>query len=303
MSGLPGLTPVASGKVRDLYAVGSDRLLVVASDRVSAYDYVLPTPIPGKGTILTALSLWWYDRLADLVPNHLVTADVARYPAELRAHAAALTGRSMVVRRLDMVPVECVARGYLTGSGLADYRETGAVCGVRLPPGLVDGSRLPEPVFTPATKAPVGGHDVNVSYDEVVEAVGADTAAELRRLTLAIYRRGAALARERGLLLADTKLEFGHDPAGRMVLADEVLTPDSSRFWSADAWRPGPISSGTVPPAYDKQVLRDWLRTESGWDPASGASPPPLPPEVVLRTLQRYREAYRRLTGHPQPAA
>jgi phosphoribosylaminoimidazole-succinocarboxamide synthase len=290
------LTPVASGKVRDLYAVGPDRLLVVASDRVSAYDHVLPTPIPGKGAILTALSLWWYDRLADLVPNHLVTADVARYPAELQAHAAALTGRSMVVRRLDMVPMECVARGYLTGSGLADYRETGAVCGVRLPPGLADGSQLPAPVFTPATKAPVGGHDVNVSYDDVVATVGAETAAELRRLTLAIFRRGAALARERGLVLADTKLEFGHDPAGRLVLADEVLTPDSSRFWSADAWRPG-----SVPPAYDKQVLRDWLRTESGWDPTSGAAPPPLPPEVVLRTQQRYREAYRRLTGHPQP--
>ncbi|CAN5635286.1 phosphoribosylaminoimidazolesuccinocarboxamide synthase [soil metagenome] len=297
MSGLPGLTPVASGKVRDLYAVGFDRLLVVASDRVSAYDYVLPTPIPGKGTILTALSLWWYDRLADLVPNHLVTADVARYPAELRAHAAALTGRSMVVRRLDMVPVECVARGYLTGSGLADYRETGAVCGVRLPPGLVDGSRLPEPVFTPATKAPVGGHDVNVSYDEVVEAVGADLATRLRQLTLAVYRRAAELARERGLLLADTKLEFGLDPAGALVLADEVLTPDSSRFWAADEWRPG-----TVPPAYDKQVLRDWLRTESGWDPASGASPPVLPPEIVARTQQRYREAYRRLTADQQPS-
>jgi phosphoribosylaminoimidazole-succinocarboxamide synthase len=251
-----------SGKVREMYAVGDDLVLVVATDRISAYDHVLPTEIPDKGRVLTALTLWWLGQLADLVPNHLVTARVGDYPPELQPYADELRGRSMLCRRLDMLPVECVARGYLAGSGWADYRATGSVCGVALPPGLLDGSRLPEPVFTPATKA-TEGHDENVPYDAVVAAVGADTAAELRRLTLEVYRR---------------------------VLGDEVLTPDSSRFWPAGAWRPG-----AAQPSYDKQYVRDWLTHDSGWDRHS--APPPLPDEVVASTREKYVEAYERLTG------
>jgi phosphoribosylaminoimidazole-succinocarboxamide synthase len=279
---------VARGKVRDLYAVDDAHLLLVASDRISAYDVVLPTPVPDKGAVLTGLSLWWFDRLADVVPHHLVTARVSEFPDALRPYADDLRGRSMLVRRLKMVPVECVARGYLTGSGLADYHGTGAVCGVPLPPGLQDGSRLPEPVFTPATKAAVGEHDENVSYDEVVRAVGADLAAELRRLTLAVYGRGAELAGGRGILLADTKLEFGVLD-GTLVLGDEVLTPDSSRFWPADGWQPG-----RPQPSFDKQYVRDWL-SSSGWD--RSAPGPALPADVVERTRGKYVEAYERLTG------
>ncbi|HEU4912699.1 MAG TPA: phosphoribosylaminoimidazolesuccinocarboxamide synthase [Actinomycetes bacterium] len=272
-----------SGKVRDLYESPDGLLLMVASDRISAYDFVLPTPIPDKGRILTQLSLWWFERLADIVPHHVVSTDV---PAEV-------AGRAVLCRRLDMFPVECVARGYLAGSGLADYRATGAVCGVELPPGLVDGSELPDPVFTPATKAAMGEHDENVSYADVVAVVGADVAAELRRITLAVYDRARSVAKDRGIVVADTKLELGRGADGEIVLGDEVLTPDSSRFWPADEWEPGHPQ-----PSYDKQYVRDWLTSPaSGWDRASGAQPPPLPDDVVERTRAKYVEAYERLTG------
>ncbi|GAB7193045.1 phosphoribosylaminoimidazolesuccinocarboxamide synthase [Kineococcus sp. NUM-3379] len=293
---LPGSAPdldgwrhVYSGKVRDLYepagGPGGERgdvVLVVASDRISAFDHVLSTPVPGKGAVLTALSLWWFERLADVVENHVVSTDVP----------APVAGRAMVCRRLEMYPVECVARGYLTGSGLADYRATGSVCGVALPPGLRDGSRLPEPVFTPATKAAVGEHDENVSFAAVAATVGEDTAQELRRLTLEVYGRAEQVARERGILLADTKFEFGRFQ-GRTVLGDEVLTPDSSRYWPVDSWEPGQAQ-----PSFDKQFVRDWLTSPaSGWDRASDTPPPPLPQSVVERTRARYVEAYERLTG------
>jgi len=280
---------VARGKVRELYTVDDDHLLLVASDRLSAYDVVLPTAIPDKGAVLTGLSVWWFEQLADLVPGHLVTARVGEMPALLHPYEESLRGRSMLCRRLDMVPVECVARGYLTGSGLADYRRTGGICGEPLVAGLEDGSRLPAPVFTPATKAAVGEHDENVSYDAVVAAVGAELAAQLRRITLAVYERGAELAAERGILLADTKLEFGHGRDGALTLGDEVLTPDSSRFWPADGWAPG-----RPQPSYDKQYVRDWLDA-SGWDRT--APGPELPDEVVERTRDRYVEAFERLTG------
>ncbi len=257
---------------------------MVASDRISIFDFVLDTTIPDKGEILTRMSLWWFEQLADLVPNHVVSTDV---PEEVR-------GRAVVCERLAMYPVECVARGYLTGSGLLDYRATGdRVCGIALPDGLEDGSRLPEPIFTPATKAELGEHDENVSYDAVDGTVGAERAAQLRDLTLAVYARAEEIARERGIILADTKLEFGARPDGTTVLADEVLTPDSSRFWPADEWQPG-----RAQPSYDKQIVRNWaLSPESGWDRASGEPPPPLPPEVVERTRSRYVEAYELLTG------
>jgi phosphoribosylaminoimidazole-succinocarboxamide synthase len=280
---------VARGKVRGLYAVDDDHLLLVASDRLSAYDVVLPTPVPDKGAVLTGLSLWWFDQLADVVPYHLVSARVADYPAALQPFASALRGRSMLVRRLSMVPVECVARGYLAGSGLIDYRATGAVCGVPLPPGLEDGSQLPVPVFTPATKAALGDHDENVSFADVAAAVGEELAGELRRVTLAVYARGAELAAARAILLADTKLELGHSAEGVLTLGDEVLTPDSSRFWPADAWQPG-----RPQPSFDKQYVRDWL-SASGWDRT--APGPELPDEVVDRTRAKYVEAYERLTG------
>ncbi len=280
---------VARGKVRDVYEVDADHLLLVASDRLSAYDVVLPTAVPHKGAVLTGLSVWWFSQLEDLLPNHLVTARTSELPAALQPYADELRGRSMLCRRLDMVPIECVARGYLTGSGLADYRITGSVCGEPLPPGLEDGSRLPAPVFTPATKAAVGEHDENVSYAAVERAVGIELAAELRRLTLAVYERGAARAAERGILLADTKLELGHDRDGVLTLGDEVLTPDSSRLWPADGWRPG-----RPQPSFDKQPVRDWLDT-SGWDRRAPA--PELPPDVLERTRATYVEAYERLTG------
>lgn len=281
--GVVTLEHLHSGKVRDLYALPDGHLLIVATDRISAFDFVLDSEIPDKGEILTRMSLWWFDQLADLVPHHVVSTDV---PEEY-------AGRAVVCERLDMFPVECVARGYLTGSGLLDYRATGEVCGIALPDGLVDGSRLPEPVFTPATKADLGDHDENVSYDAVVATVGADVAAELRRLTLAVYGRAEQMARERGIILADTKLELGRRDDGTIVLADEVLTPDSSRFWPADDWQPG-----RAQPSYDKQIVRNWLLSpESGWDKDSGEAPPPLPEEVVARTRQRYVEAYELLTG------
>ena len=285
---LPGTTHLHSGKVRDLYRLDAGehagRLLMVASDRISAFDFVLDTPIPDKGEILTRMSLWWFDRLADLVPHHVVSTEV---PEEVR-------GRAVVCRSLDMFPVECVARGYLTGSGLLDYGATGEVCGIALPDGLDDGSRLPEPIFTPATKAALGDHDENVSYGAVVATVGADDAAALRDLTLAVYGRAEAVARDRGIILADTKLEFGRDSSTReIVLADEVLTPDSSRFWPADRWRPGRPQA-----SFDKQFVRDWLLSNaSGWDRSSGDAPPPLPDDVVAQTRARYVEAYERLTG------
>ncbi|MCD4524162.1 phosphoribosylaminoimidazolesuccinocarboxamide synthase [Nocardioides sp. cx-173] len=282
---IPGATPLHSGKVRDLYVLDSGpyagELLMVASDRLSIFDYVLDTTIPDKGEILTRLSLWWFAELG--VPHHVLSTDVPE----------AVRGRAVVCRRLDMYPVECVARGYLTGSGLLDYRATGEVCGLALPPGLEDGSRLPEPIFTPATKAALGEHDENVSYEQVAGVVGADTAAALRERTLDVYARAEAVARERGIILADTKLEFGAGAEGTLVLADEVLTPDSSRFWPAAEWRPGHAQ-----PSYDKQIVRNWaLSPESGWDKASGVAPPPLPREVVERTRSRYVEAYELLTG------
>ena len=280
---IPGATHLHSGKVRDLYELPDGHLLMVASDRISIFDFVLDTTIPDKGEILTRMSLWWFEQLADLVPGHVVSTDV---PEQVR-------GRAIVCERLAMYPVECVARGYLTGSGLLDYRATGEVCGIALPAGLEDGSRLPEPIFTPATKAELGDHDENVSYDAVAATVGAERAAELRDLTLAVYGRAERIARERGIILADTKIELGARPDGTTVLADEVLTPDSSRFWPADEWQPG-----RTQPSYDKQIVRNWaLSPESGWDRTSGEAPPPLPAEVVERTRARYLEAYERLTG------
>ncbi|MCU1675381.1 MAG: Phosphoribosylaminoimidazole-succinocarboxamide synthase [Frankiales bacterium] len=279
-----------SGKVRDLYRVDDERVLVVASDRISAYDFVLDTPIPDKGAILTALSLWWFDELAGVVPNHVLTADVADYPADLQPYADALRGRSMLCQKLAMVPVECVARGYLTGSGFGDYTRTGRICGHELPPGLRDGDRLPEPIFTPATKAELGEHDENVSVAQVAARHGAELTDELQRLTLAVYGTAAAVAEQRGVIIADTKLEFGYGASGSLVLGDEVLTPDSSRFWPSDAWTPGGAQ-----PSYDKQYVRDWLAKESGWDRVS--PPPPLPEHVVARTRQKYVEAYELLTG------
>jgi phosphoribosylaminoimidazole-succinocarboxamide synthase len=287
-----GLRHLSSGKVRDAYVVDDDLLLMVASDRISAYDVVLPTPIPDKGRILTLLSLWWFEQLADIVPTHVVAAEDPRIPPAVR-------GRAMLCRRLEMWPVECVARGYLTGSGLLDYRQRGAVCGIALPPGLVEGDRLPRPLFTPATKAAHGAHDENVPFEVVADTVGADIATRLRQLTLAVYERAHAVALERGIVVADTKLEFGRSRAGEVVLADEVLTPDSSRFWPVAGWRPGGPQ-----PSYDKQYVRDWLGSPAaGWDRATGAPPPRLPPDVVARTREKYVEAYVRLTGRPLPPA
>ncbi|WP_049557748.1 phosphoribosylaminoimidazolesuccinocarboxamide synthase [Nonomuraea sp. SBT364] len=270
-----------SGKVRDLYQTEEGLLLMVASDRISAFDHVLEPDIPDKGAILTQLSLWWFEQLRDVVPNHVV--------------APGAESRGVLVRPLEMVQVECVARGYLTGGGLAEYRQTGTVSGVALPAGLQDGSRLPEPIFTPSTKAPMGQHDEPISFDQVVAEVGAETAEELRRITLAVYGRGAEIARERGIIVADTKIELGRDSDGVLTLGDEVLTPDSSRFWPADEWQPGRSQ-----PSFDKQYVRDWLISpESGWDKDSGTPPPRLPDHVVERTRARYLDAYERLTGAP----
>jgi phosphoribosylaminoimidazole-succinocarboxamide synthase len=276
---------IARGKVREIYDAGSDRLLLVASDRISAYDWVLPTPIPDKGKVLTQLSVWWFEQLTPVLAqfgasHHLVSA--ADVPAEV-------AGRSMLVRRLEMLPVECVARGYLSGGGTKEYERTGSIRDVVLPAGLVEGSQLPEPVFTPSTKAEIGEHDEPIDFPAVVGLVGAERAAELRALTLALYRRGAEIARDAGIVLADTKFEFGVDADGGLVLGDEVLTPDSSRFWPASSWSPG-----AVQPSYDKQFVRDWL-TSSGWDRVS--EPPELPDDVVAATRERYVTAYEQLTG------
>jgi phosphoribosylaminoimidazole-succinocarboxamide synthase len=283
---------VARGKVRDVYAVDGDRLLLVASDRISAYDHVLPTPIPDKGRVLTALSGWWFEQLAPVLAehdagHHLLAAGPALVDQGVPAEVA---GRSMLVRRLEMLPVECVARGYLSGSGTVEYQRTGAIVDVPLPAGLVEGSRLPEPVFTPSTKAAVGEHDEAIPFAGVVAAVGAEQAEALRSLTLALYRRGAEIAESAGIVLADTKFEFG-TAEGRLLLGDEVLTPDSSRFWPATTWSPG-----AAQPSYDKQFVRDWL-TVSGWDRVS--EPPELPEDVVAATRDRYIKAYEQLTGTP----
>ncbi|MEE1667660.1 phosphoribosylaminoimidazolesuccinocarboxamide synthase [Streptomyces sp. NPDC003631] len=283
---VPGLVHLHTGKVRELYQNEAGDLVMVASDRTSAFDWVLPTEIPDKGRILTQLSLWWFDQLADLVPSHVLSTEL---PAGAPADWA---GRTLVCKSLRMVPVECVARGYLTGSGLLEYNESRTVCGLALPEGLVDGSELPAPIFTPATKAAVGEHDENVSYEEVARQVGAETAAQLRQATLAVYGRARDIARDRGIILADTKFEFGHE-GDTLVLADEVLTPDSSRFWPADRWEPGRSQQ-----SFDKQFVRDWLVSPaSGWDRASEQPPPPLPPEIVEATRAKYVEAYERLTG------
>ncbi|MGO0577152.1 phosphoribosylaminoimidazolesuccinocarboxamide synthase [Ornithinimicrobium panacihumi] len=317
---IPGHELLYSGKVRGLYAPldpttgerDDSRLLLVASDRVSAYDHILDTPIPDKGAVLTQLSLWWFDQLADLAPHHVISTDVP----------AVVAGRGVYVRRLRMLPVECVARAFLTGGGLKEYEASGTVSGVRLPDGLVDGSRLPEPVFTPSTKAPAGEHDQPISFEQVVELVGPRLAEQLRDLTVAILQRGNEIAADRGILIADTKVEFGVDPGQlaaalgttpeaamndeigwaavdpaqvEVVLADEVLTPDSSRFWRASEWAPGRTQT-----SYDKQVLRDWLTSPaSGWDKASDTPPPALPADVVELTRARYVEAYETLTGQP----
>jgi phosphoribosylaminoimidazole-succinocarboxamide synthase len=295
---------LASGKVRDLYEVDDETLLLVASDRISAYDHVLDTPIPDKGRVLTALSVFWFgllgsrpgtsssDRGAPPPAHHLVAARDERIPDEV-------AGRALLVRRLEMIPVECVARGYLAGSGTVDYRRDGAVCGVELPDGLTEASMLPEPIFTPATKAVLGEHDENVSFEQVAAQVGSELAGALRDLTLSIYTTGAAYAASRGIILADTKLEFGVDASGALVLGDEVLTPDSSRFWPADGYEPG-----RAQPSFDKQYVRDWLTSpESGWDRHGDAPPPPLPEAVVEATRARYVEAYTRLTGQGWPPA
>jgi phosphoribosylaminoimidazole-succinocarboxamide synthase len=271
---------VHSGKVRDVYADGED-LILVASDRVSVYDVVLPTPIPDKGAILTQLSLWWFEQLAEVAPNHVISEDV---PGEW-------AGRAIRCRRLEMYPVEFIARGYLAGLGLKEYEKQGTVSGVPLPPGLTEGSRLPEPVFTPTTKATTG-HDEFITFEDVEATIGTETAGRLRDLTLEIYRRGAELARTRGILIADTKVEFGVE-GEELVLADEVLTPDSSRFWPAEQWDPGHTQ-----PSFDKEFVREWLTSRaSGWDRSSGEAPPPLPGDVVERTRDKYVEAYERLTG------
>ncbi|KAB2965149.1 MAG: phosphoribosylaminoimidazolesuccinocarboxamide synthase [Thermoanaerobaculia bacterium] len=288
---LPGLPAPRRGKVRDVYDLG-DRLLIVATDRLSAYDHVLEPPIPGKGRILTRLTNFWFAELAGLVPHHLVATEVGDFPPGLAAHAALLEGRAVIARKAEVIPFECVARGFLAGSGYREYRSSGRVCGVALPAGLVRASRLPEPIFTPATKAE-SGHDENVSFEHVAAALGPEVATRLRDLTLALYRAGALRAEACGLVLADTKFEFGWID-GRITLIDEVLTPDSSRYWDAGAWRPG-----EEPASFDKQFVRNWLDA-SGWDHES--PPPRLPDEVVEGTRRRYAEAFRRLTGRDPEA-
>jgi phosphoribosylaminoimidazole-succinocarboxamide synthase len=281
VSEAPGLTQLSSGKVRDIYGVGEDRLLLVASDRISTYDVVHPTPIPDKGKVLTGLTAFWLERTGEICPNHLISfTDV---PEEFR-------GRAMLVEKLEMAPVECVVRGYITGSGWKDYRATGSVCGIELPDGLQESEQLPEPIFTPATKAEVGDHDENVDFDRAAEILGdRELLEELRRLSIAIYEFGAAHARERGIILADTKFEFGRRPDGTIVLGDEVLTPDSSRFWPADGYEPG-----RGQPSFDKQYVRDWA-SGSGWGKTPPA--PALPDDVITRTRELYVDAYERITG------
>jgi phosphoribosylaminoimidazole-succinocarboxamide synthase len=283
----PELELHASGKVRDVYNLDSDHLLFVATDRISAFDYVLATGIPHKGRVLTQISLFWFDFLKDIVPNHFVTADVERYPSAIRSHAAELRGRSMMVMRAEMFPVECVARGYLSGSGWKEYKATGSVCGIKLPAGLQESDKLPEPIFTPATKATTG-HDINISFEEMCKLVDPGLSGQLRDLTLRIYTKAADYARQRGIIIADTKFEFGQTAKG-ITLADEVLTPDSSRFWPADTYQPGKVQD-----SYDKQYVRDYLE-EIRWNKQPPA--PALPQDVALRTSEKYLGAYRQLTG------
>ncbi|MFZ1362203.1 MAG: phosphoribosylaminoimidazolesuccinocarboxamide synthase [Candidatus Nanopelagicales bacterium] len=280
-----GYKHLYTGKVRELWETPSGDVLFVATDRISAYDWILPTRIPDKGKVLTQASLWWFDQIADIVPNHVISTDVP----------AVVEGRAMICKRLDMLPVECVARGYLTGSGWVDYQRSGSVCDIALPDGLQDGSRLPEAIFTPATKAEFGDHDENVGFDYVVEAVGSQAAEHLRQLTLDVYQRAEQIARERGLILADTKFEFGHEQTApeTLIIADEVLTPDSSRYWPADKWTPGQPQE-----SFDKQFVRNWLTSPvSGWDKSGTTPPPELPDEVVEQTRAKYIETYERLTG------
>jgi phosphoribosylaminoimidazole-succinocarboxamide synthase len=295
---LAGYEHVYSGKVRELYApidptsgqAVADTLLLVATDRISAYDFILDSEIPDKGKVLTQLSLWWFDQLVDIIPNHVISTQVPD----------AVAGRAVLVQRLDMVAVECIGRAYLTGSGLTEYRQRSSVCGVRLPPGLKDGSRLPAPIFTPTSKAPIGQHDQPMTYAEVAATVGAPIAASVRDLTIAILQRGNQIATERGILLADTKVEFGLDTSRpdahgnpTIMLADEVLTPDSSRFWPAASWAPGRAQD-----SYDKQFVRDWLTSSaSGWDRSSGQTPPALPQDIIAATRAKYVEAFESLTG------
>lgn len=286
MNVLEGLPAPRRGKVRDIYDLG-DRLLLVASDRVSAYDFVLSPEIPDKGKVLNQLTNFWFDRLGDTIPNHLVEVDVRRYPADLQRHADQLEGRSVLVRKAEVVPYECVARGYLAGSAFKEYQETGRACGHDLPAGMRRAEKLHQPIFTPATKAEEG-HDENIDYDTLVEGVGDEMAATLRRVTLELFSRGRELAARRGIILADTKFEFGLVD-GQLLLIDEVLTPDSSRYWDAAAWSPG-----TEPVSYDKQPVRDWV-AGTGWDKAS--PPPELTAEVVQETRERYLDAFRRITG------
>jgi len=283
---LPALQLVGRGKVRDVYAV-EDKLIIVATDRISAFDYVLATGIPDKGRVLTQLSVFWFDFLKDLTPTHFLSADVDEYPAVARQYRDQLEGRSMLVKRARMVEIECVARGYLSGSGWKEYQASGTVCGIPLPTGLKESDRLPQPIFTPATKAQTG-HDENISFERVAELIGAELAARLRDLTLAIYEKAAAYAETRGIILADTKFEFGF-VNGELVLADEVLTPDSSRFWPKETYRPGGPQ-----PSYDKQYVRDYLESIR-WNKQPPA--PALPPEVAAKTSEKYKEAYRALTG------
>jgi phosphoribosylaminoimidazole-succinocarboxamide synthase len=277
----------ASGKVRDVYNLDADHLLFVATDRISAFDYVLATGIPHKGRVLTQISLFWFDFLKDIVSNHFVTADVSRYPAAVRTHADELRGRSMMVMRAEMFPVECVARGYLSGSGWKEYKTTGTVCGIKLPAGLKESDQLPEPIFTPATKATTG-HDINISYEDMCKLVDPGLSRKLRDITLQIYKKAADYARQRGIIIADTKFEFGQTAKG-ITLADEVLTPDSSRFWPVDSYQPGKVQD-----SYDKQYVRDYLE-EIRWNKQPPA--PALPQEVARRTSEKYLEAYRQLTG------
>ena len=287
----PELKLHASGKVRDVYSVDSNHLLFVATDRISAFDYVLATGIPDKGRVLTQLSLFWFDFLEGIVPNHLATANVAEYPAELQNYAAQLCGRSMLVVRADMVAVECVVRGYISGSGWKEYKNSGSVCGIKLPAGLRESDKLPEPIFTPATKATTG-HDENISFDHMIDLIGKELSEKLRDISIAVYKKAADYAETRGIIIADTKFEFGHTPKG-LVLADEVLTPDSSRFWPMDKYQPGGAQE-----SFDKQYVRDYLESIK-WNKQPPA--PGLPPEVAAKTSEKYVEAYVQMTGHPLP--
>lgn len=280
------ITPDAQGKVRDLYDLG-DKLLLVATDRISAFDYILEDEIPYKGQVLTQLSCFWFDLLSDVVENHLISADVADLPEQFKPYSDYLAGRFMLVKKAEMFPIECIVRGYLTGSGLKDYQATGSVCGINLPEGLVNSSRLPEPIFTPSTKAEIGDHDENISFARCAELIGEDNATALRDLTLAVYNRAADHARERGIIIADTKFEFGvYD--GSIILGDEVLTPDSSRFWSADTYK-----VGEEQPSFDKQFVRNWLN--ANWDRTG--NPPRLPEDVIKATSEKYIQAYEKITG------